>query len=1011
MTHHRQEQDRLVDRIQQSNRPGSIPAQTDAVSSALSRRSFLETAGFSLSIAALSGCGRAPQRLSLPFPEQPAEVIPGVSKNYASTCHGCPAGCGLLVKVRDGRPLKMEGMPEHPLSKGGLCATGQALPLELYDSFRLKHPIYKGAPATWEDLDRKIGLEIEAIKANKLAVRFVTPTITSPTTKEEIRRFLGEFTDGKHLMFDPVSSSAILDAHLETHGRRVLPHYDFAAAKVIVACGADFLGTWISPVEFTAGWSSRRRPTTTTPEMSYHVQLEGRLSLTGTKADRRYRVSPLEFGMVLSEIASRIAARAGVSFPHVEYKHRPLPEEAIEDLASRLWAAQAESLVICDSQDVATQTVVNFINYTLKNYGKTLDINRSSLQRQGDDRSVQELLEELESGKVGALFVAGIDLNYSLSDRESLSSAIQKTRMVVSFAERQNEIASVSHFVCPDHHPLETWLDAEPVVGTLSLSQPTIQPLAQTRSLLESLARWRGRQESSYELIREHWKTKVFPEGPGESFDALWDRAVHDGVYLRTNLSETTAGDFRPEGVRAAQESIITDGFTLELYPRIGLTDSRHAHNPWLQELPDPITKIVWDNYASLSPRTAEQLQVRDGDVVSIEDRNSKLRVELPIVSQVGQADSVIAVALGYGVRGTDRFAQVGPRWLEAKPTVGPGELVGKNVSGFLRHLDGEFISCLPGVTVIKTDRSVLLASTQMHHSLEIPRNVAPHGAEVRDIVQETTLEKFVKNPKAGETEVHHSSTGDLWPEDHPKRQHRWGMIIDQNACTGCSACLISCQSENNVPVVGKDEVRRQREMHWIRIDRYYAGVEDHLRVAHQPMMCQHCENAPCETVCPALATTHSDEGLNEQVYNRCVGTRYCANNCPYKVRRFNWFGYDHHDAVQNLALNPDVTVRTRGVMEKCSMCAQRIEEGKIASRQHGRTISDGDIQTACQQSCPSQAIIFGDLNDPNSRVHAAMQDPRRYGILEEYNFKTSVKYLRIVRNDPFGDQESSEHG
>lgn len=1011
MTQHRQERNMHTDRMHPQNHPPATPEPTAIDSSAFSRRSFLETAGFSLSIAALSGCGRTPQRLSLPFAEQPAEVLPGVTSSYASTCHGCTAGCGLLVKVRDGRPLKMEGMPEHPLSKGGLCSMGQALPLSLYDSHRLKQPVRNGAPSKWEDVDREIGLKIEAIKAEKLAVRIVTPTVTSPTINAEIGRFLEQFADGKHLVFDPISSSAILDAHLETHGKRVLPHYDFSAAKVIVSCGADFLGTWISPVEFTAGWSSRRRPTTTAPEMSYHVQIEGRLSLTGTKADRRYRVSPLEFGMVLSELAARIATRAGVAYPREAYRHLPLPEDVIEDLDTRLWATRGESLVISDSQDVATQTVVNFINHTLNNYGKTLDLARPSMQRQGDDSAIQTFIEELDSGKVGALFVAGTDFSYHLPDRERLSEAIRKTRLVVSFAEREDEFSSLAHFICSDHHPLEAWLDAEPVVGTLSLSQPTIQPLGQTRPFIESLARWSGRKESSYELIREHWKTKVFSEESGKSFDDLWDRAVHDGVYRRTNRFDPTEVAFRFEGVRRPQEFIESEGYSLDLYPRIGLIDSRHAHNPWLQELPDPITKIVWDNYVSLSPKAAERLQVIDGDVVAIDDPGSGFTCELPVVSQIGQADSVISVALGYGVRGTDRFAQIGPRWLEAKPTVGPGELVGKNVSGFIRHQDGEFKYCVPGMTVKKTGRSVLLASTQMYHRLEIPRNVAPHGAEVRDIVQETTLEAFVKNPKAGEPEVHHFATGDLWPADHPKPVHRWGMIIDQNACTGCSACLISCQSENNVPVVGKDEVRRQREMHWIRIDRYYAGEDDHLRVAHQPMLCQHCENAPCETVCPVLATAHSDEGLNEQAYNRCVGTRYCANNCPYKVRRFNWFGYEHPDPVQNLVLNPDVTVRTRGVMEKCSMCVQRIEEGKMAARHRGETVSDGDILTACQQSCPSQAIIFGDLNDPISRVHEAMQDPRQYGILEEYNFKTSVKYLRIVRNDPLGDQESGEHG
>jgi molybdopterin-containing oxidoreductase family iron-sulfur binding subunit len=359
----------------------------------------------------------------------------------------------------------------------------------------------------------------------------------------------------------------------------------------------------------------------------------------------------------------------------------------------------------------------------------------------------------------------------------------------------------------------------------------------------------------------------------------------------------------------------------------------------------------------------------------------------------------VLAIALGYGVRGTDRFADVGPRWLEARPTVARGELVGKNAASLLEFGDGAMQLTRTSVSLEKLPGRRELASTQTHHSLEVPRNVAPRGAEVRDAVQRTTLPAFVRNPSAGKPVVHHHDDVQLWAEDHPLTGHHWGLVIDLNCCTGCSACMLACQSENNVPVVGKDEVRRGREMHWIRLDRYYSGDDDDIDVAHQPMMCQHCDNAPCETVCPVLATVHSEEGLNEQVYNRCVGTRYCANNCPYKVRRFNWFKYEHDDALQNLALNPDVTVRGRGVMEKCSMCVQRIEDGKLEARRRGQPLADGAIQTACQQSCPAQAIIFGDMNDAHSRIHEALENPRRYGVLEEFNFRPSVSYLRVVRN------------
>jgi molybdopterin-containing oxidoreductase family iron-sulfur binding subunit len=386
--------------------------------------------------------------------------------------------------------------------------------------------------------------------------------------------------------------------------------------------------------------------------------------------------------------------------------------------------------------------------------------------------------------------------------------------------------------------------------------------------------------------------------------------------------------------------------------------------------------------------------------------------IDLPALVQPGQHDRVLAVALGYGVHGTERFADIGPQWLEARPTVEKGELVGKNAAPWLEFRDGAIQLSRPHVTLEKIPGRRELASTQGHHSLEIPRNVAPSGAEVRDIVQHTTLPAFANDPHAGTPESHHQVDVQLWAEDHPKQGHHWGMAVDLNCCTGCSACLIACQSENNVPVVGKDEVRRQREMHWIRIDRYYSGEDDDLNVAHQPMMCQHCDNAPCETVCPVLATVHGEEGLNEQAYNRCVGTRYCANNCPYKVRRFNWFKYEHEDSLQNLVLNPDVTVRSRGVMEKCSMCVQRIQDGKLEARRLGHPLVDGAIQTACQQSCPAQAIIFGDMNDANSRVNGALESPRRYAVLEEFNFRPSVSYERLVRNrDDKSEQPKQREG
>ena len=977
---------------------------------AVSRRQFLEAAGFTLGAATLSGCGRAPAQTALPFTSPPEGVIPGRTRSYASICGGCPAGCGLLVGVRDGRPLKMEGLPEHPLSQGGLCAVGQALPLGLYDSQRLTQPLRAGKPANWADVDQAIAKKLHETAGSGGKIRFVTSTVISPTLQAEINAFLKPFENAKHITFDALSCSAILDSHEKTHGVRVLPHFKLGSSRVIVSFGADFLGTWISPVEFTAAWRSRRVPTASKPEMSYHIHLEGRMSLTGSNADRRYRLAPEEYGVVLSHLANRLAKLAGQTPLPGTPGTSPLSDTDLADISHRLWEARGASVVLCDSQDIAVQMLVNSVNQTLGNYGKTLDIARPSRQRQGSDLDVLQLVEELKAGQVSALFVAGTDLTHHLPDRETLANAIGRVPLVVSFSEREDDFAALAHFVCPDHHPLESWGDAEPVSGLISLSQPTIAPLGETRSILESLARWSGRNESAYEILRASWKAKQLPQTAAQSFDVFWDKSLHDG-FVEIVSQPVAESAFQATEIKLLAAPFLEADLSLVLYSKIGLCDTRHAHNPWLQELPDPITKVTWDNYVCISPVVAEEMGLSDGDVVCIAAKDGSVKTELPALVQPGQHDRVVAIALGYGVRGTDRFAKIGPQWLEAKPTVAPGELVGKNAAAFIRTSNGTLQYSRPGITLEKTGKRHELASTQEHHSLTVPPNVAPHGAEVRDQIQETTLAAFSKDPKAGKPEEHHPGDHQLWPDDHPKTGPWWGMVVDLNACTGCSACLIACQSENNVPVVGKDEVRRQREMHWIRIDRYYSGADDDLGVSHQPMMCQHCDNAPCETVCPVLATVHSDEGLNEQVYNRCVGTRYCANNCPYKVRRFNWFTYQHEDELQNLALNPDVTVRTRGVMEKCSLCVQRIEEGKIAARQRGERVADGAIQTACQQSCPAQAIVFGDMNDHRSRVQAALKDPRRYRVLEEFNFRPSVAYLRVVRNREAENGEEKKHG
>ncbi len=990
-----------------SNRPPAGPA---AKENGFTRRRFLEASGYAWFLAALAGCERSPVRLAPALPEGIEGRVPGRATFYATVCHACSAGCGVIVKNRDGRPIKLEGNPDHPLSQGGLCAVGQAWLLELYDSHRLRGPLRDGQPLQWDQVDREIGEALRRLQSGKGRVRFLTGTVISPTRRALIREFVSRFPDGRHIVYDALSCSSILEAHQRTHGAALLPKYRLDQADVVVSFDADFLGTWIAPTQYTQAYQTKRAPAGSPPRMSYHVQFESRLSLTGCNADRRLAVRPEQLKSIMSHLAARLAVRAGRKLAGMEQLSEPPVDAAwLDQLAEHLWQNRGKSLVLCGSQDVQAQVLCNVLNELLDAYGRTVDLERPSYQRQGRDEELGRLLEELQRGQVDALFLADVNPVAELPFGDELAEAIRRVPLVVAVSDLLDETAELARFVCPEGHPLETWSDAEPVAGVVSVSQPVLRPLRQTRSLLESLSVWLGRPQSDFQAVRQHWQKAIHPRAEKPiPFEEFWKRTLRDGVaHVRPEPVSVKPFDFSV--VRLVDVPSASKGFTLVGYPKVGQRDGRHAHNPWLQELPDPVTKVAWDNYACLAPETAARLDVETGDVVRLEvsdEAEEPGAVELPVVVQPGQHPEVVAVALGYGRKTSERFSRIGPRWLEGRSTVGPNGRVGVNVAPLLpRQTPLQYTR--DNVAVRPTRRRFPLASTQHHHRIEVPERLRTPGVEVRPVVQETTLAEFQQNPQAGAPPSSHHSTAELWADDHPYRGHHWGMVIDLNKCTGCSACVIACQAENNVPVVGKDEVRRNREMHWLRIDRYYSGQGQTLSVAFQPMMCQQCDHAPCETVCPVLATVHSEEGLNEQVYNRCVGTRYCANNCPYKVRRFNWFQYAHDDALQNAALNPDVTVRSRGVMEKCTFCVQRILEAKLEAKRQGRPLADGEIQPACQQSCPARAIVFGDTNDPNSEVARRMKDPRAYRVLEELNVRPSVTYLRLVRNGE--SQEKAE--
>ncbi len=973
-------------------RPSSMHASDGGVS----RRGFLKASGFAIAGSVLAACSRAPVEKAIPHLIKPEEITPGEASWYASTCHGCTARCGVLVKNRDGRPIKLEGNSGHPLSQGGLCAVGQASLLELYDSRRVQQPMRNGEALQWDQTDEEI---TGVLNNSDSGVYLLTGTIMSPSTRHWMDRFLESFENSGHVEYDPISCAAIPDAHLETHGVRALPEYRFDRADMIVSFGADFLGAWISPVEYARGYGSNRSPEPEQPEMSYHVQFESRMSLTGSNADRRFRVSPAEIRAVLVRLANRLAERAGRPERFGE-ADLPIDQGAFDELVDHLWEARGRSLVISDENDLAVQKAINFINETLDNYGETLDIEQPSYQRRGDDQSVRELLQSMREREVGTLIIQGINPVYHFPGSGEFIEALEQVENIIVFASHHNETTEFADYILPEPHFLEMWDDSLPMEGVISITQPTIPSLDKARTLRRCLAQWFGQATDDHQLLQSYWEEFVYPGRTEEvPFQEFWDYAVHDG-YTTLQPQLQSMPEFQYQSLETIPAAEPEEALSLELYESVAMRDGRHAQNPWLQELPDPVSKITWDNYASLSPALAEEHQCEDGDIIRL--TTSDVTIELPVLVQPGQHDHIISVALGYGRQGTDRFHDIGPRWIEGKPTVQPGQTIGVNAFPFMQVRNG-YTAGVTEVRIEPTGEHADLARTQTHQTITIPEELGGHA---REMIRESSLESYREDPSAGNPPVEEPLQ--LWPNDFVYEGRHWGMAIDLNKCIGCSACVIGCQAENNVPVVGRDEVRRRREMHWIRIDRYYSGDPADPETAHQPVMCQHCDHAPCEPVCPVLATVHSEEGINQQIYNRCVGTRYCANNCPYKVRRFNWFKYNHGDERQQLVLNPDVTVRSRGVMEKCSLCVQRIAEAKNQARREGREMQDGDIQLACQQSCPTDAVVFGDMNDPESAISKAIQNARHYRMLEEMNFRPTVGYLTKIRNRPEQPEEST---
>ena len=1005
------------------------------------RRDFLKGLGFSLGAATLAACNKAPIHKAIPYLIKPEEITPGIPNYYTSSFEGS----SILVKTREARPIKIEGNPHCPITKGGVDAAGQASVLGLYDTNKIKEPLVQGNTSTWEDLDGFVMDRLSEYKTNNRAIRVISSSINSPSTIKVLNDFLSTYPSAKWIQYEPISYSAIIQANKNSFEKEVIPSYHFENAHIIVGVNCDFLGTWLSPVEFTKGYSAgRASKALESKKMSKHIQFETGMSLTGSNADFRYAIKPSLEGPVLIGLYNEIASLAGTAKLNTVSSFN-LPQDGIKTTAKSLWENKGKSLVVSGSNDVSIQILVNALNSLLDSYGNTIDLDNYSLQKSSNDAEFVDFVKSMNHGDIDAVILYGVNPAYDFGEVKSFTEGLKKVKLKVSLTDRLDETASLCDVVAPDQHFLEAWNDVHAKSNVYAIQQPTIGALYNSRTAQQNFINWTyaashkanlapvvsssdtskaAKADSTKALsaspvsgpveyasyLKSNWENEIFPKlGISGNFTENWENLLRRGFIesAAQNPSKYVfSKDLGPVAMTINKNAENTAGeLEIQLYQSVSIRDGKYSNNPWLLELPDPVTKVTWDNYIAMSMLTTRDMNLRDGDMVAVTING--ITESFPVLVQPGQANGTGSIALGFG------RTQVGKA----------GNLVGKNAYPFVHLMNGSF-QYHQKASLVKGESGYEFARTQDHNTIE-----------GRSMAKETILADYIKNPYAGSgrSDKEEEERANIW-DDFPKKGHHWGMSIDLNACTGCNACVVACSAENNVAVVGKKEVHRRREMHWIRIDRYYSFNEEkngegkaytkeseiktlsqsgvlqkmeNVSVFYQPMLCQQCDHAPCETVCPVLATMHSSEGLNMQVYNRCFGTRYCANNCPYKVRRFNWFKYfdnDDFDYQMNsdmgkMVLNPDVTVRSRGVMEKCTFCVQRIQAGKLEAKIAQKPLEDGAIQTACQQTCPANAIVFGDINDPNSEVAKLLKNERTYYVLDDLGVRPGIGYMTKVRN------------
>jgi molybdopterin-containing oxidoreductase family iron-sulfur binding subunit len=1027
-------------------------------STVFNRRDFLKLVGIGVAGAA-GGCAQPPADRLIPYLVGPNDTLPGLAYRYASTCRECPAGCGIEVKTREGRAIKIEGLAAHPLNRGGLCGRGQAGLQSLYDPDRVKSPMVREGsgwkPVSWDEALQLAGTRLAAA-AGKVALF----TDHAPGSFQRLAAEWASAMGGRHVVYEPFGLESLREANSRTFAQAAVPHYDFANALMLVSFGADFLETWIAPTAYARDFAAMRAH----PERRF-VAVEPRLSLTGANADewvaaRAGQEIAIALGMAhvilgenlgagVPERARLIEAVAAWS-PAAAAQQADVPAEKIIAMA-RAFAAEAPSLAVAggiaaqSDKSVALHAAVNLLNYVAGNVGRTVRFDRTpDYGAVASFNDVQQLMSAMSGGGIDVLVVHGANPVYAVPAWAGFGAALEKVPFKIAIATAMDETAAACDLVLPASHAIESLGDLEPARGVYSIIQPAMQklPMFDSKPAGEALIALAGAagQGARFgatwdEYVKGQWRRLHARFGAGRDFDQFWKDCLRDGGVWEDVASPAVRWASTP--AFSAPELQGSGDMALVLYPSAQLFDGRGANKPWLQELPDPTTKAVWGTWAEVHPETAAKIGVTHGQPLKITTEAGA--VELPVYLYSGMRRDVVAVPLGQGHTAYGRYAN--DRGVNATVLLPAAQ---DDASGAIAYLStkASLAKGTNAMTLVVTQRvmdqhdrkiaqiipvSALLAGGNGHgasggHGAAggAPGHHEPHPSQTRPGKHTEPMERpeGYKTPAhaitAFESE-HKVRSGRQNPVDvgsYKNAKHRWAMAIDIDRCTGCSACIVACNAENNVPMVGPVLIQRGREMQWIRLERWEEKMDSgRPDVRFVPMMCQHCGDAPCEIVCPVYATYHNPEGLNAQVYNRCVGTRYCSNNCPYKVRSFNWFDYAAPEKETfafpeplNWQLNPDVTVRSKGVMEKCTMCVQRILDGKGHARDESRDLRDGEINTACAQTCPTQAIVFGDLADPESRVSKLSHDERRYWVFNELNTKPGVTYLKKI------DRGGEEH-